>query len=94
MATHTHLFIPWPWRLKLLNTPTASLKRGKTPRNECPGYETKQSGDEVPVMLEFWRMQSIPSLLSLQGPLLPGVVAFDMALSVGQIELNCIFMLN
>ena len=27
---------------------------GKTPPNECPGYETKQSDGEVPVMLAFW----------------------------------------
>ena len=24
------------------------------PPNECPVYDTKQSDDEVPVMLEFW----------------------------------------
>ena len=28
-------------------------------------------------MLELWGMQSIPSLLSVLGPLLPGVVALD-----------------
>ena len=26
---------------------------GNTPFNECPGYDTKQSDGEVPVMLEF-----------------------------------------
>ena len=30
-----------PSRLGLLNRPTASLQRGKTPPNECPGYDTK-----------------------------------------------------
>ena len=58
-------------------TPTASLQRGKTPttnNNECPGYDTKQSDDEVPVMLELWGMQSTSLLPSLPGPLLPGVV--------------------
>ena len=50
---------------------------GKTPpsSNECPGYETKQSDGEVPVMLEFWGMWSTPSLSSLPGQLWPGVVA-------------------
>ena len=27
-------------------------------QNECPGYDTKQSGDEAPVMLEIRGMQS------------------------------------
>ena len=33
--------------LGLLNTPTASLERGKTPTNECPNYDTRQSDGEV-----------------------------------------------
>ena len=45
-------------------------------------------------MLELWGMQSTPSLPSLPGPLWPGVVAPDRALSMGQIELNCVLMLN
>ena len=32
--------------------------------NECPGYDTKQSDGEVPVMLELWGMRSTPSLTS------------------------------
>ena len=47
------------------------------PPNECPGYDTKQSDGEVPVMLELWGMRSTPSLPSLPGPLWPGVVAPD-----------------
>ena len=39
-------------------------------------------------MLEFWGMWSTSSLPSLPGPLWPGVVAPDRALSMGQIELN------
>ena len=63
-------------RLGLKNTPTASLQRRKTlPSNECPRYDTKQSDGEVLVMLELWGMQSTPLLLSLPGPLWPGVVA-------------------
>ena len=45
-------------------------------------------------MLELWGMRSTPSLLSLSDPLWPGVVAPDRILSMGQIELNYVFMLN
>ena len=43
----------WPTQLGLHNTLIASLQRGKTPLNECPEYDTKQSNIEAPVMLEF-----------------------------------------
>ena len=39
-----------------------------------PGYETKPSDGEVPVILEIWGMQISPSLLSLPSPLWPGVI--------------------
>ena len=39
-------------------------------------------------------MRSTPSLLSLPGPLWPGMVASEKALSVSEIELNCVLMLN
>ena len=55
--------------------------------NESPGYDTKQSDGEVPIMLELWGMQSISSLSSLPGPLTPGQVAPDRVLPMGQIEL-------
>ena len=45
-------------------------------------------------MLEFWGMQSTPSLPSLPGPLWSGVVVSDRVLSMGQIELNCVLILN
>ena len=39
------------------------LCRGvRPPSNKCPGYDTKQSDDEVPVMLRLWGMWSTPSL--------------------------------
>ena len=41
-------------------------------------------------MLELWGMP----LPSLPGPLSPGVVAPKRVLSMGQIELNCVLMLN
>ena len=68
---------------------TASLQRAKTPCNECPGYDTEQFDGEASVMQEFGGMQSTPSLLSLPGPLWPGVVAPDRVLSMSQIEQKC-----
>ena len=62
--------------------------------NECPGYDTKQSDAEVPVMLGLWGMLGTPSLPLHPGPLWPGVVAPDRVLSMDQIELNCALMLN
>ena len=79
----------WLW-----NSPTASLQRGKTPPNKRPGYDTKESDGEVPVMPELWGMHSTHSLPLIPGLLWPGVVAPDRILSMGQIELNCILMLN
>ena len=37
--------------------------------NECPGYDTKQSNYEVPVMLKLWGMRSTLSLPWLPSPL-------------------------
>ena len=45
-------------------------------------------------MLELWGMQSTPLLRSLPDPLWPGVIAPHWVLSMGQIELNCLLMLN
>ena len=53
------------------------------PTNECPGYETKKSDGEVPVMLELWGMQSTSLLPLLPGQLCPGMVAPDRVLYVG-----------
>ena len=72
-----------PSQLGLYNTLTAPLQRGKTPPNECPVYDTKQPDGEVPAVQELWGMRSTPSLPSLPGPLRPGVVAPDRALSMG-----------
>ena len=62
--------------------------------NECPGYDTKPSDGEVPVILELWVMRSTPSLPSLPVPLCSGVVASDRVLSMSQTKLNCVCMLN
>ena len=45
-------------------------------------------------MLELWGIWNIPSLPSLPDPFQPGVVVPDRALSMDQIELNCVLMLN
>ena len=70
------------------------LCRGVRPPNERPGYDTKQSDREVPVMLKLCGMQSTPSLPSFPGSLWLGVVAPDRVISMGQIELNGVLMLN
>ena len=70
------------------------LCRGVRPPKECPEYGTKQSEYEVPVILELWEMRSTPSLPSFPGPRRPRVVKPNRVLSVGQIELNCVLMLN
>ena len=57
-------------------------------------YDTKQSNGEAPVMLELWGIRSTSSLPSLPGPLWPGVAAPDWVLSMGQIELNSVLMLE
>ena len=66
----------------------------KTPHNESPGYNTKQSDGEASVTLELWGMRSTPSLPSFPGPLYSGVVAPDRVPSMGQIEQNCVIALN
>ena len=63
-------------------------QKGKTPPNDCPGYDTEQSDREAPVMLERWGMRSTPSLSLLPSPLWPRVVAPNRFLSMIQIELN------
>ena len=41
-------------------------------------------------MLELWAMRNTLSLLSLPGPLWPGVVVPDSVLSMAQTEQNCV----
>ena len=45
--------------------------------NEYPVYDTKQFDGKVPVFLEFCRIYSTPSLLSLPGQVWTGLVAPD-----------------
>ena len=73
--------ISWSCRIHQLD-----LCRGVRLPNKCSGYDTKQSDGEAPVILDHLEMQSTPSL--------PSMVALDKVLSMGQIELNCLLMLN
>ena len=72
------------------------LYRGVRPsyHKECPVNDTKQSDGPIQLMLEYWRMEWTSSLPLLSGPLWSGVLASDKALSMGQIEINGLLMLN
>ena len=83
-----------PSHLGLWNKLTASLQRGDTPPTSVLLYDTKQSDGEIPVILELWGIRCTPSLPSLSGQHRPGVVELDKVLSIGQIELNSVLMLN
>ena len=69
-------------------------RRIAPPHNESPVDDSNQSDAEDLVMMELWGMQSTPSLPSLPCPLWSGVIAPNRVLSMGQIELNCLLMLN
>ena len=68
--------------------------KGSDPTNECAEFDTKQSDDELQIMLEFWRMHNTHSLLSLPDPVWLGVVSPGRVLYKGHIEENYVFMLN
>ena len=60
---------------------------GQDSPNKCPGYDTKQSDGDAPLMLELWGMLSTPSFPSLSDPLWGGVLVTDRVQYMGQIEL-------
>ena len=70
------------------------LCRGVRLSQRVSWYDTKQFDGEASVMLELWLMWSTPLWPLLPCPLWPGVVAPDRVLSVGQIEQNCVLVLN
>ena len=70
--------VGWGCRIQRLH-----LCRRVRPPNECLGYDSKQSNGEVPGMLGLRGMRNTPSMPLLPGPLWPGVVAPDRALSIG-----------
>ena len=59
----------------------------RTLLNECPGYDTKQSDGNIQVMVELWEGR-VPFHCHRS------LIYFDRVLSMGQIELNCVLMLN
>ena len=67
---------------------------GVRPPNDCPEYDIKQSDGGAAVNQELWGTRSTPLLPSLPGSFWPGVVAPNRVLSMGQIKLNCVLMLN
>ena len=79
------------WAVEYINYFSAE---GKPLLNPYLVYESKQSDGEVPVMLELWAMWSIPLLSSLPGSLWLGLVTPDRVLSIGQIEVNSVHILN
>ena len=85
--------ILWPSWLGRLNTPTASLQRGKTSPTNILDM-TKQSDQEALVMLELCGMQTSSPLPLYETLFWPGVVAPNRDLSTGQKELNCALILN
>ena len=81
---------PVGWRCRLHQL--LLCRREQLP-NESPGYDTKQSDGEVPVMLVLWGNAEY-TLPSLPYSLWPGVVAPDRVLSLGKLELNWVIILN
>ena len=84
-------FINMPSRIGHKNTLT---EVGSEPPQQVSGYDIKQSDGDVPVMLELLRMLSTPSLPSIRGPLWPRILEPEKVLSMGQIKVNCVIMLN
>ena len=72
---------PVSWGCRILRL--HHCRRVRSPPNECPGYDNKQSDGKVPAVLGLWGMRSNPSLPLLPGSLWPDVIAPDMALSMG-----------
>ena len=70
------------------------LSRRVKPHQRVSWIWTLNDLSEFPVMLELGGMRRTPSLPSLLGPLWPWVVASKTVLSMCQIELNYVLMLN
>ena len=81
--------VSWGYRMHRLH-----FWRGVRLSQRVSCYDTKQSEGEASVMMVLWGVQSIALLSLLPNSLRPGVVAHDRVLSIGQIELNCVLMLN
>ena len=73
----------YPRRLRLQNTPTSFLQRGKTLTNKCLDYDIKQPDGEASVMQWLWAMLNNSLLPLLSCWLWPRVVVHDRVLSMG-----------
>ena len=82
--------VGWGYRIHRLHL----CRRVRLPQRVSWLYDTQQSDDEASEILELWGMRNTSSFPSLPGPLRPRVVAPDRVLSMGQIEQNCVLMLN
>ena len=74
---------PVSWGIKI---DWLHLSRGVSSPSPHPGYDTKPSDDEAPI-LELWWMWSTHSLPLLLGPLWPEMVVPIRVLSMGLTEL-------
>ena len=72
---------PFEWGCRIHRLYLSRGVRTPPPPNQCPGYDTKQSNGEFPVMLKLWEIRSTSLLPSLEGPLRPGVKAPDRVLT-------------
>ena len=69
--------------MSLNNKLKTSLQTDKTPYQRVSWYDIKQSDGKAFLMLEFWEVQSIPSLPLLPVSFWPGAEAPDRVLSMG-----------
>ena len=59
-VSRSEMVCPVGWSRRIYRL---QLCKGVRPTpNKCPGYDTKQSDYELPVMLELWAIRSTPSL--------------------------------
>ena len=77
------IFSPISWDVEDAN---CNSSEGQDPLTECPGYDTKLSDGEVPV-LKFWGMWNIPLLPLFPGSLWHGMIIPVRVPSMGQIEI-------
>ena len=64
----------------------------KDPPNECPGYDTKQSDGEDPLIPKLWGIRSTTSLLLIPGQLWLGVVLFTNPSAWARYDTRSIFL--
>ena len=90
---------PYAYTLPTTNKNSFAQSVGAVECTDCisaEGYEptSDECPSELPVMLKYGGLRNTLSLPSFPGPHWPGMVALDRILSMGQIKLNCVLMLN